>query len=422
MKQSQLFTKTEKHALQESISKNYELLVKGGFIHQEMAGVYTFLPLGERVLEKIKNIVREEMNLVGGQEVLMPALHPQKNWEKTGRWNDLDVLFKVPSQHGSSYALGASHEEIVAPLAKLFVHSYKDLPLLDIENGIWSRNVYQIQTKFRDEKRAKSGLLRGREFIMKDLYSFHQTSEDLELYYNEVSRAYTKIFTRFSLDSILTEASGGSFAKFSHEFQVVCTSGEDTIYYCSRCKLARNKELIDENQKEVLCAHCNGKTEKLKAAEVGNIFLLKTKYSDPFELTYKDERGEEQLVYMGCYGIGISRLMGVVVEVHNDASGIIWPSSLAPFGAHLLVLGENQTVRKKADTVYQKLLQAGIEVLYDDRTSTSPGEKFADADIIGCPYRLVASERSGEKMEVKRRDKKESELVGTEEVIKLISL
>ncbi|MBU0613796.1 proline--tRNA ligase, partial [Patescibacteria group bacterium] len=328
MKQSQLFTKTQKTAPAEASSANAKYLVQAGFVDQLMAGVYTYLPLGLRTLRKIQQILREEIEAIGGQEILMPALNPKENWQKTGRWDDLDVLFKLDGAGDREYALGATHEEIVTPLVQKFVKSYKDFPVA----------VYQIQDKFRNELRAKSGILRGREFNMKDLYSFHTSVEDMEAYYQKALDAYTKIFSRCGIQAIATEASGGSFSKVSHEFQMPTESGEDTIYVNESGDYAWNKE-IDTN----LCDGADapdgsGKVKEMKAIEVGNIFPLKTKYSKAFDFTFIDENGEKQPVMMGCYGIGPSRTMGAIVEAHHDEKGIIWPLSVAPFHVHLLSL------------------------------------------------------------------------------------
>ena len=329
MKQSSLFSKTRKDVSAESDSINHRLLVKGGFISQLMSGVYTYLPLGLRVLKKIENIIREEMEKIGGQEILMPALHPKENWEVTGRWDTMDDLYKFKSHYTKiELALGPTHEEVVVPLAKQFIHSYKDLP----------KNLYQIQVKFRDEMRAKSGVLRGREFLMKDLYSFNATEKDLDDYYDAMINVYNNIYKRAGIGSktYLTFASGGSFSKYSHEFQTETPAGEDIIYLCSKCKIAVNKEIIEEQKN---CPKCgNEELKEVKAIEVGNIFKLKTKFSDAFNLTFTDKAGKEHLVQMGCYGIGISRLLGTIVEINHDENGIIWPKEVAPFDIHLLSL------------------------------------------------------------------------------------
>jgi len=404
MRHSQYFLKTSKTAPADDISVNARLLEQGGFVQKVLAGVYDFLPLGLKVLNRIENIVREEMNAIGAAEMFMPVLHPKENWMATGRWTGLDVLFKVKSQHGNEYALGPTHEEIVTPAAQSIISSYKDLPLA----------VYQIQTKFRDEPRAKSGLLRGREFRMKDLYSFHAEAEDLEKYYNQKAiPAYEKIYKRLGIDALLTEASGGTFSKYSHEYQVEIENGEDTIYICEKCKLAKNKEIFESGAE---CTNC-GKTEwrEAKASEVGNIFKLQDKYSSAFNLQYTAADGSRKPVLMGCYGIGTSRIMGVMVEKLHDEKGILWPINVAPFQVHLLAFKGGEAA---ADQLYQDLLQAKIEVLYDDR-DTSPGVKFADADLIGLPYRVVVSGKTVEKdsVELKERSKVEAVLVSTGELL-----
>lgn len=397
MRLSYLFTKTRKEISKDGTSTNAQLLIKAGFINKEMAGVYTYLPLGFRVLKKVENIIREEMEAIGGQEVLMPTLTSIESYKTTGREN-LDVLFKTKLYNDSEFVLNQSHEEVVVPLVKQFVNSYRDLPLY----------IYQIQNKFRNEQRAKSGMLRGREFIMKDLYSFHTEEKDLDEYYEKATKAYFKIFDRLGLKSILTFASGGTFSKYSHEFQVVTDAGEDEIYLCEKCNVAVNKEIIDEHN---FCPECKSKDlKKKKSIEVGNIFKLKDKYSKPFNLTFKDKNGKDQTVTMGCYGIGLGRAIGTVVETYNDENGIIWPESIAPFQVYLLNIGVRNS---DCDKVYSQLVRNGIEVLYDDREEVSAGQKFSDADLIGCPVRLVVSEKTLEKdsVEYKKRDKKESKLI-----------
>ena len=399
MKQSQLFTKTTKTDPKDEESINAKLLMRAGFVRKEMAGVYSFLPLGFRVLKKIEAIIREEMLAIGGQEVLLPALQPRKNWEQTNRWNNYDVLFRFKSFYSKNeYVIGPTHEEIITPLLKEFVSSYKDLPVY----------VFQIQNKFRDEKRAKSGILRGREFIMKDMYSFHTDEEDNERYYEIVRKAYEKIFTRAGLDAIYTFASGGAFSKYSHEFQVLTPAGEDTIYICSECNIAVNEEIIKEQK---VCPSCRNKDlKKEKAIEVGNIFKLKTRFSEDFDFVYKDTQGKGQKVVMGCYGIGLPRVMGSIVEVYHDEKGIIWPDSVAPFAIHLLALPGGE---KEADKLYVQLQKKGIEVLYDERKEISAGQKFADADLIGIPTRIIVSKKTVAKnsAEIKKRNQSSAKLV-----------
>ena len=410
MKQSQFFAKTQKQTPKDEVSKNAKLLIQAGFVDKLMAGVYDFLPMGLRVFKKIEQIIREEINAIGGQEMFMPTLQPKENWLKTGRWDSMDDLFKLSTGDNKEVALGPTHEEVISPLAKKMISSYKDLP----------KYVYQFQNKFRNEKRAKSGILRGREFIMKDLYSFNANQEDLDSYYKKVQQAYKNIYERCGLAEVtyLTYASGGSFAKYSHEYQTLTEAGEDLIYICDKCQVAINKEILeDQNNQCPICGSSELREEK--AVEVGNIFKLGTRYSVPFDLNYLDKDGKKKLVFMGCYGIGLSRLMGTIVEVSSDERGIIWPEEVAPFRVHLISLKQNE----QAEKIYNSLEDAGVEVLFDDREDTGAGEKFADADLIGCPYRFIVSEKTlkNDCVEIKRRNSEECELVNIKEAIKKIS-
>ncbi len=407
LKQSQLFAKTIKENPKDEESKNAQLLIRAGFIDKVMAGVYNYLPLGYQVIKKIEQIVREEMERINGQELLMPVLHPKENWQQTNRWDTMSVLFRLKTEGGKELALGPTHEEIVTPLAKKNIFSYKDLPVA----------VFQIQNKFRNEARSKSGVLRGREFLMKDLYSFHINEEDLNDYYRQVEKAYEKIWQRLDIGAITykTYATGGDFTKFSHEYQTVCPTGEDTIYLCPACQVAVNKEIYAEQN---TCPECGRKDlVEQKAIEVGNIFQLKDKFSQPFHLTFKDRDGQEKIVYMGCYGIGISRLLGTLAEVFNDQHGLMWPSSVAPFAVHLLNLKEDH---KAAEKIYQSLIKQGIAVLYDDRLE-SAGVKLNDADLIGLPHRLIISDKSDPKIEYKKRTSKTSTLMTLPEILAQLS-
>ena len=403
MRQSKLFTKTIKDAPKDEVSINAGLLIKAGFVDKLMAGAYSYLPLGLKVLDKIKNIVRQEMDAIDGQEILMPALNPKENWQKTGRWDSLDILFKTKGANDKEYALAPTHEEVVSPLAKKIIFSYKDLPFY----------VFQIQDKFRNELRAKSGILRTREFLMKDLYSFHADQKDLDAYYEKVAKAYVNIFKECGIGKTTyrTLASGGSFSKYSHEFQTVTDAGEDVILVCKKCSMAINKEIISENK---TCPKCGGSEyEEKKAVEVGNIFNLGTKYSLPFDLKFRDKDGSEKPVLMGCYGIGLSRLLGAIVEVCHDEKGIVWPKSVAPFLVHLISIEKNNKVENAVKKIYTDLQKRNINVLYDDRADKTAGEKFAEADLIGIPYRVVVSEKTLAKnsVEVKERSKKSVKLV-----------
>jgi len=417
MLQSQLFSKTTKDIDKDAQAVSHKLLLRGGYIDQLMAGVYTFLPLGLKVMQNIENVIRKNMlaSPVSGQEILMPSLTPKENWQKTSRWDSFDVLFKLKGTGDKDYALAPTHEEIVVPLAKKYVSSYKDLPLY----------LFQIQTKFRNEPRAKSGILRTREFLMKDLYSFHKDQEDLDKYHDKIDKAYGKIFAECGLPmtgkdkvTFKTWASGGSFSKYSIEYQTITEAGEDTIHICNKCASAINDEIMAEQK---VCPSCGSSDFRIaKAAEVGNIFKLGTKYSAPFDLKFKDSDGSEKPVLMGCFGIGLSRILGTVVEIHNDERGIIWPEDIAPFRIHLIQIENTKKVREEAVKLYEALQKENIQVLYDDREGKSPGEKFAEADLIGVPNRLVISERTLEKksVEFKKRSSKAMELIKLNQVIK----
>lgn len=387
MRQSQLFTKTRREAPKDEVAKNAQLLIRGGYIHKEMAGAYNYLPLGLRVLKNIIGVIREEMNKIGGQEILMTTLQEPTLWEASGRWSDkeVDVWFKTELKSGGVLGLAPTHEEPLTNIMREHVSSYRDLP----------RYVYQFQNKFRNELRAKSGIMRSREFIMKDLYSFNRTEEEFRAFYEECATAYMRIFERVGLGSTTyrTFASGGSFSKYSDEFQTISPAGEDTVYVHEGKKIAVNKEVYTD---EVLADLGLNKSDlkEEKAIEVGNIFPLGTRFSDALGLKYKDEQGAEMPVIMGSYGIGPGRLMGTIVEALSDDKGIVWPESVAPFAVHLVELSNGNTdVSNEAKELYRELNQAGVEVLWDDREARA-GEKFADSDLLGLPLRVVVSEKT----------------------------
>lgn len=387
MKQSQLFTKTRKTAPKDEISKNAQLLIRAGYIHKEMAGVYAYLPLGLRVLEKIKQIVREEMNKVAGQELIMTALQRKEIWEQTGRWDDavVDVWFKSELKAGGEVGFGWSHEEPIGEMMKNFISSYKDLPV----------SVYQFQTKLRNEKRAKSGIMRGREFVMKDMYSFCADEKSHLEYYESTKSAYMQVFKRLNIekDTYITFASGGAFTKFSHEFQTICETGEDVIYLDRTKNIAINEEVLTDETLANLGVNRDA-LEKVNTAEVGNIFNFGQQKATDLGLSIKDKSGATVPVWMGSYGIGVTRLMGVLVEKFSDDKGIVWPKEVSPFAAHLIsITGGNSEIAAEAERVYEMLLENDVEVLYDDRDSRA-GEKFADSDLIGIPNRLVISEKT----------------------------
>lgn len=383
MRISNLFTKTSKNAPADEVAKNAQLLIKAGFIHKEMAGVYAYMPLGLRVLEKIKNIVREEMNKVGGQEVMMTTLQPKDIWEKTGRWSDavVDNWFKTKLANGTELGVGLTHEEPIVDMAGQYINSYKDLPF----------SIYQIQNKFRNELRAKSGLSRGREFVMKDMYSFSMNQSQHEQEYEKVVEAYYRVYDRLGLGDITyrTYADGGFFTdRFSDEFQTIADIGEDTIYVDQKRKLAINQEILNDENLEKL-GLCRGDLIEKRGVEVGNTFHLESKYTDALDVYYTDEKGEKQSIIMGCYGIGVSRLMAVIAEIFADEKGLVWPDSVAPFSVYLIGIGKN---KEKFDELYESLSKVGVEVLYDDR-DVRPGQKFADSELMGIPFRLTISDR-----------------------------
>lgn len=401
MKQSNLFTKTTREAPRDEMSRNAIWLTRAGYIHKELAGVYSYLPLGLRVIKKIEKIVRDAMNKIGGQEVLLSALHPKENWEKTGRWETMTDLYKIRDASDKEFALGPTHEEIITPLVASHINSYQDLPF----------STYQFQTKFRMELRAKSGILRGREFMMKDLYSFHRDETDLDNFYKLVEESYREIFKAVGIgeQTIYTLAAGGTFSKFSHEFQTLTPAGEDNVHICTKCRLGINDEIIAEHE---ICPACGSAERTVETGiEVGNTFKLGTRFTTPFELNYRDETGKMQPVIMGCYGLGISRLMGAIVEITADEQGLVWSTAVAPFRAQLVSLGDERVI-KQATEVYNLLNQAGIEVLWDDRPLPA-GVKLAEADLLGLPYRLIVSSRTIEKneIEVKKRTGKEVKLI-----------
>lgn len=414
MRYSKLFGKSKKTSPAGEETVNAKLLVQAGFVNKLMAGAYSYLPLGLRVLKKIEEIVREEMNVIEGQEVFFPALQPAEIWKKTGAWDNLEILFKIKSRTGKDYALGQSHEEVITPLVKEYISSYKDFPLF----------LYQIQNKYRDELRAKSGILRGREFGMKDMYSFHLDEKDFEKFYERAKKAYLKVYQRCGLVAKVTEASGGAFSeKISYEFMVLTEAGEDDILYCERCDYCVNLD-IAKVKEEAACPKCKKvKLKKARASEVGNVFDLGAKYTRDFDFYVLDKKGKKVYPIMGCYGIGTTRLMGVIVEKYHDKKGICWPEAVAPYQVCLIAIGEGREAVGFAEKVYKALAAAGVEVLFDDRAGVSAGEKFADADLIGIPYRLVVSEQTAKKkeIEIKKRTEEKERRLGLAQVLKSLA-
>lgn len=411
MRVSNLFTKTLKNAPADEVAKNAQLLIRAGFVYKEMAGVYAYLPLGLKVLENIKQIVREEMNAVDSNELIMTSLQRKEVWEKTTRWSDdvVDVWFKTRLKDDTEVGLGWSHEEPIVEMMKNYIHSYRDLPA----------SLYQFQTKMRNELRAKSGIMRGREFIMKDMYSLHASKEDLDTYYEKVTEAYKRVYDRLGIgqDTYVTFASGGAFTKFSHEFQTICEAGEDVIYLHRAKNIAINEEVIDDAVAELGISR--DELEPVKTAEVGNIFNFGIQKTDEMGLYYTDKEGNQQSLHIGSYGIGITRVMGVIAEKLSDDKGLVWPESIAPYKVYLVSIGD---ITEQATELYEKLHAAGVSVLFDDRDER-PGAKFADAELIGLPYHVTISGRLIEsgKLEVTRRDNGETELLTLDELLAKIA-
>ncbi len=411
MRQSKLFTKTRKEIPGDETAKNAKLLIRAGFIAKEMAGAYSYLPLGLRVIEKIKQIVREEMNAIDGQELLMTTLQRKEVWERTERWDDsvVDVWFKSKLHFGGEVGFGWSHEEPIGEMMKNYITSYKDMPI----------SVYQFQTKLRNEARAKSGMLRGREFLMKDMYSFCADEKSHLTYYESTKPAYMKVYERLGIgeETFITFAAGGAFTKFSHEFQTICEAGEDVVYLNKEKNIAVNEEVMNDEVLKSLNV-CAKDLTKTRTAEVGNIFNFGQQKASELGLAFKDDKGRKTPVWIGSYGIGVSRLMGVLVEKFSDESGIYWPFSIAPFSFHILEIGISRETHRFASELYNSLSERGLEVLYDDRDRRA-GEKFADADLIGIPYQIIISDRglSGGEVEMKERSTGKVSLVNEADIV-----
>lgn len=400
MRVSHIFTKTTKDISADEVAINAQLLTRAGYIYKVMAGVYAYTPLGLRVLEKIKAIVREEMNAIGGQELIMTSLQRKETWETTGRWDDnaVDVWFKTALKDGTEIGMAWSHEEAILECMQQFIKSYKDLPV----------SVYQFQTKLRNELRAKSGIMRGREFVMKDMYSLHSTAEDSDAYYERAIEAYKRCFERFGIgdSTFVTFASGGAFTTFSHEFQTICDAGEDILYTNKDYTVAVNEEVLDDAAKEL--GIDKKELTPVKSAEVGNIFQFGTDKSEKMGVYYADKDGTQKPIYLNSYGIGITRVMGVIVEKMSDDKGLVWPENIAPYKVYLVSIGEKGTA--EADKLYEELRAKGIDVLYDDRDER-PGAKFADSELLGIPHRITVSDRLIENNTYEYTERKSGETV-----------
>lgn len=415
MRLTQLFTKTTKTAPADETAKNAQLLIQGGYVYKEIAGVYTLLPLGQKVLDNIVKIVKEEMNAVGGVQMKTSSLQSKDVWEKTNRWDDevVDVWFKTKLKNNTELGLSFTNEEAYANLVKNYIHSYKDLPIYP----------YDFKTIYRNELRSKSGLMRGREFYWKALYSFSKSEEEHNEFYEKMKVAYSNIFQRVGLGdkTYITFASGGTFSKYSHEYQTISDAGEDVIYINKVNNLAINEEVYTDEVLEDLGIDKKDLVKE-KSIEVGNIFSLGHKFTEPFGVKYTDENGEEKLAFMGSYGIGVTRLMGTIVELLSDEKGIVWPEQIAPALVYLVRIGDDESVIAEADELYKDLTGRGIEVLYDDR-DVRPGAKFADADLLGIPYRVVVSSKTQtvKMLEIKHRENTESVMMGSQEFIDKIT-
>ncbi len=415
MKRTELYTKTSKTAPADETSRNAQLLIRAGFIHKEMAGVYAYLPLGLKTLENIKAIIRDELSKIGAQEILMTHLQPRALWETTNRWSDdmVDIWFKTKLQSGEDIGLAWSHEEPIMNMLRDYAHSYKDLPVA----------VHQFQTKLRNELRAKAGIMRGREFLMSDMYSAHASKEDLDRFYDEVKDAYMRIYDRLGIGSktYVTFASGGAFTKFSHEFQTICEAGEDWLYVDRERNIAVNEEVLDDAANELGIDRNN--LERVRSAEVGNIFNFGTSKAEQMGITYMDANNQPQPFWYGSYGIGVTRVMGVIAELLADDKGLVWPDNIAPYRVYLVQIGDDKAVAEEAKKVYNHLSQQGISVLWDDRAAR-PGEKFADGDLMGLPHRVVVSGKTitAGRLEYKSRTSDATEALTLNELTaKLIS-
>lgn len=380
MKQSLLFVPTLKDAPKDAEVRSHKLMSRAGLVKQVAAGIYSYLPLGYRVIKKIEAIIREELDKIGCSELLMPALQPRDLWEESGRWDKYGPeLMRLQDRKERDFCLGPTHEEIITQVVRDYLNSYKKLPLA----------LYQIQTKFRDEMRPRFGLMRGREFIMKDAYSFHETEEELNEWYKAFTVAYTEIFNRCGLATRIVSSDVGQIGgNEADEFMVMSEVGEDTITYCMSCSYAANQEHsgLESGDK---CPVCGGTIEEAKGIEVGNIFKLGTKYSESMNAKVINKDGEQVPVIMGCYGIGISRTLMASVEQHSTDEGIVWPEEIAPFQVHIIPINvKNEEQHALATEIYQDLLAQGVEVLLDDRQERA-GSKFKDADLIGIPYRII---------------------------------
>ena len=386
---------------------SHQLMLRAGLIKKLASGLFSWMPIGLKVLRKIERIVREEMDRSGAYEVSMPAIQPADLWQETGRWEAYgDLLLKMEDRQGRSFCFGPTHEEVITDIVRNELKTYRQMPV----------NFYQIQTKFRDEIRPRFGVMRAREFLMKDAYSFHLDQPSLDLEYENMGATYNTIFTRLGLDFRKVRADSGEIGgSLSHEYHVLADSGEDEVGYCDEENYAANVEMIEGNT-----APNGGKLSFTRGIEVGHIFQLGDKYSKSMNCTVLNDKGDSIYPLMGCYGIGISRIMASSIEQNHDESGIIWPQPLAPFQIIIVALNNNteDTTLTKSREIYHQLLESGYEVLLDDRNERA-GVKFADADLLGIPKRLIVSERGldNQTIELNFRDGKNKSDVPFEQLV-----
>jgi prolyl-tRNA synthetase len=432
MKMSQLPIKTLRDSPSDETSKNAQLLIRAGYVFKNMAGAYSYLPFGYRSLNKIEHIVRKHMNSIGSQELYMASLQPKEWWMQAGIWehDKNDALFHLPSGNlpGTEYALASTHESNLSNIVKQYISSWKDLPLFDKGTNQWPVSLYQIQTKFRDEMRAKAGLMRGREFRMKDMYDFHRTEESQKSYFEVITQTYLNCFSELGLTAYAVDASGGMFTKkLSREFQVICSVGEDEIMYSPSTGFAANVEVFDQAL-EAWVAKGMEKPSDLKkdvSVEVGNIFDLGDHYTKSFEITYTDENNQKQYPLMGCHGIGTSRLLGVMTELFSDEKGLVFPESVAPFKYHIIThfgKKDEESMIKQVQTLANDLyIKHADNVLLDDRDESKAGfgQKMSDAELIGCPTIIIITPRNVSQGMVEIKDRKTgvSELVPVQDLL-----
>ena len=399
MRASRFYISTLKEAPAEAELISHKLMIRAGLIRRLGSGLYSWMPMGLKILRKIESIIRLKMNKSGAIELLMPAIQPAELWEESGRWDVFGPqMLKIKDRHDRLFCFGPTHEEVITDIVRTEINSYKQLPI----------NFYQIQTKFRDEIRPRFGVMRAREFLMKDSYSFHTDIDCLKNTYEDMYKTYSEIFEAIGLNFRAVQADNGAIGgDGSHEFHVLADSGEDELVYSEETDFAANSEVAKDHPDRDKFKTCRG-------IEVGHIFQLGTKYSEAMKAEFIDESGKPKPLLMGCYGIGVSRIVAAAIEQGHDEKGIIFPSSIAPFEVILTPIGYNKSegVKKSTDSIYNELLGLGFDVLLDDR-GLRPGVMFSEAELLGIPHRITISDKTIEakKVEYKKRETQESELI-----------